>query len=164
MDTKTSQAAFGRDDFEAAAAFGYGIAVKALADLGQVPSLLFAGRKVDGRLQMAFVDDVDLENDADKRRLSWVMETLVSAEGVDMVLHISEAWTLIQPAEQGIPENSIEHHPRRQEAVVFNIRSKDCQTIVNNPLRRDPDRLERGAVDMGLELAGRLARKNSTRH
>ena len=88
---------------------------------------------------------------------------LLGQPEIEIAVHISEAWYLRDP-EIKAPQGSLKNHPQRNEAVIFNIMSRDCQTVVINPLSRDPLTLHRGKLDLSDELKGRMARKRSPAH
>ena len=83
---------------------------------------------------------------------------------IDFVAHITEAWM-----QKGFPEGRIADNPERMETILFNILSKDYQTLVVNPLRRNPSRLtirlrwrpspvRSGTIRMALSSGTREAR------
>ena len=148
-------------DFEAVADHCYRTARKIVAKGDAVEPILLMGMVRDGTLKIPSVGRVPVQSTSDKECLMALMQALVQQLDVDFVVHITEAWLLVG---QTLPEGSIAEHPQRQEAVLFNIMSKDCQTVVINPLHRKPSRLERGKVDFDQQFEGRLVRPAPSRN
>lgn len=146
-----------RDQFEEVAADCYELSTSALEQLKEVPSMLLLGTLQDGTPFLEQGGLFAIDSDADKQRLVVLMTALVDHPRIDFVVHITEAWVLANP--KAMPKRSIAKHPKRTEAVLFNILSKDCQAIVMNPLQRNPLRLERGAIDFSMTLKGRMVRE-----
>lgn len=151
-----------REQFAAVADHCYHVASATLAKDGEVPPVLMIGRFRRGKLRILAAGFVPVEDASDKAKLTMSMQLLAREPRVDFVVHITEAWMLHNPVE--LPADSIAAHPQRQEAVIFNILSRDCQILVVNPLHRDPLRLERGEVNFSLELRGSMARPQPTRN
>jgi hypothetical protein len=148
-------------DFEAVAEHCYKVASPIVIGGETVESILIMGRVRDDELFFTSGGLVPIQSDGDKHRITALMEAMVEHPEVDFVVHITEAWTLLNPK---LPKGSIAKHPQRQEAVLFNILSKDCQTVVINPLHRNPSRLERGKVDFELQFKGRMVRETPPRN
>ena len=140
-----------QNDFAAVAEHCYRIASPLVIAGQPVAPVLIVGCIRDSVLQAAPGDRIPIRSDKDKQRLSALMQTLVEKPDVDFVVHITEAW--LRPLQQ-LPYSSMVENPQRQEAVIFNILSKDCQTVVINPLHRNPSRLERGQADFESQLRG----------
>jgi hypothetical protein len=104
---------------------------------------------------------VPTETEQDKDCVAGLMLGLAAEPDIEFVVHIVEAWVLVSPK---LPRGSIAKHPRRKEAVLFNILSKDCQILVLNPLHRKPNRLERGTLDFSLDYRGRFMRPPPVRN
>lgn len=158
--TKTTKPSLPRTlskaDFEAIAERCFQSASQTIAAGKPIPSTLLLGRMHDGKAEIGRVLFVPIEDSDHKIVLTALMEALVQEPDIDFAVHVTEAWFLANPTE--LPTRSIAKHPKRLEAVTFNIMSKDCQTVVINMLHRKPNRLERGAVDFTRELRGLMAR------
>lgn len=146
-------------DFEAVAAHCFAMVGPIAARGEPVAPFLLAGRCRDGSLEPAFTEFAPTRSERDRTRLARHLESLVRRPQIDFVAYVAEAWM-----RRGLPEGGVADDPERMEAVLFNILSKDCQALVINRLRRDPPRLERGAVDFSNLLAGRFARQPPTRN
>lgn len=146
-----------REDFEAVASRCYAMCAELIATCKHVPSLVILGRMVDGRPEFHEGGDFAIEKTQDKLLLTALMEALVKHTQIDFVIHVTEAWVLLNPVT--IPTRSIAKHPKRTEAVIFNILSKDCQVVVMNPLHRKPTRLEQGQVNFDMTFKGCMARE-----
>lgn len=148
-------------DFAAIAEHCYRVTSAVVAEGGVVAPIVIAGTCRNGNLEVSYTSLVAVRSDRDKNRIARFMQKLVQRPRFDFVVHITEAWVLIGP---NLPTGSIAQHPQRQEAVLFNILSKDCQTVVINPLHRTPSRLERGRVNFDLEVQGRFVRPTPARN
>lgn len=150
-------------DFAAIAEHCYGVTSAVVAEGGEVAPIVIAGTCRNRTLTVSFTKLVPTGSDRDKNRLARFMQQLVQRPRFDFVAHVTEAWVLLDP---DLPQitGSIANHPQRQEAVIFNILSQDCQTIVINPLHRNPSRLERGRVDFSMEVRGRFVRPTPARN
>ena len=144
-------------EFEAVAEHCFAAASQAVAKRQRVQSLLLLGRIRDGVVQIGEVMSVPVNRPEDREMLAALMETIVQRPTLDFVVHVTEAWLLLNPT--SLPTKSIANHPKRQEAVTFNILSKDCQIVVINRLHRNPSRLERGEVNFEMQIAGRMVRE-----
>ena len=152
-NTTTLPATMTQADFEAVADHCYKVASPIVIEGETVESILIMGRVRDNELFFTSGSLVPIQTDSDKHRITALMEAMVEHPEVDFVVHITEAWTLLNQKQL---KGSIAKHPKRQEVVLFNILSKDCQTVVINPLHRNPSRLERGKVDFELQFKVRL--------
>lgn len=151
-----------QQDFETIAAHCYDVASNIVARGKTVQSALVAGRILDnGELEVPQCGPAPTESDQDKDHLVQLMQALVQHPDLDFVVHVVEAWMLLSSE---VPDGSIADHPQRQEAVVFNILTKDCQLVVLNRLHRNPSRLERGKVDFSIGCGGRLVCPPPTRN
>lgn len=146
-----------REQFEAVAADCYELSTAALDHFKEVPSMVFIGTIRDGVPYLDQGTHHRITKARDKLELVALMTALVQHPDIDFVVHITEAWVLANP--KAIPSRSIAKHPKRTEAVLFNILSKDCQAIAMNPLKRNPLRLERGTIDFSMTLKGRMVRE-----
>jgi hypothetical protein len=150
-----------REDFEAIAAHCYRIVSKEVAKGREAAQVVLLGRCRDGvpRIQQAV--HTPLRDWQDKEAVTLLMTLAVADPEIDFALHVTETWILDLPDDGSaeIPTGSIAKHPKRREAVIFNIMSKDCQIVVINPLRRKPNRLERGTIDFDIQLKGRMVRE-----
>jgi hypothetical protein len=152
------------EDFKAIAEFCYRAveaARKALPATDILPPCVLFGSIEEGKLVIYDKFCPPLEDDHDKRMLLLFMETLVQHPDIDFAVFIAESWMLADSEDHDFTE-SIADHPQRQEAVVFNILSKECQAIVANPLYRDPLRLERGEII--TTIAGKMVRPKPPTH
>lgn len=149
-------------DFEGVADHCYKVANPIIIAGETVESVLIIGRARDGDLFFTPGGVLPINSEDDKHRIAALMETVVEHPDVDFVVHITEAWTLLH--QKTPPEGSIAKHPQRQEAVLFNILSKDCQTVVINPLHRNPSHLERGKVDFEYQFKGSMVREAPPRN
>lgn len=149
-------------DFQLVTDHCYQFARQIVTDGHPVMPMVIAGSVNDGRLKVKLLTRIPLETGSDKEMLTHLMDTLVQHQELDFVALVCEVWTanLKTPDYPG----SLAHHPERQEAVVFNIMSKDNQIAVINTLRRNPNRLKRGKVDFSLQMKGRMVRDPETKH
>jgi hypothetical protein len=148
-------------DFKAIAEFCFETTEKALKSLPpgrQLPPCVLLGSITHGEdygeiaIRHGFFPP--LEDDRDKAVLTMAMDEMVQAPNIDFAVFIVESWMLVNP--ETLPDESIANHPRRQEAVIFSILSKDSQVVVANPLHRNPLRLERGELITAMQ--GRMVR------
>lgn len=150
-------------DFQLIADHCYDVTRKIVRRKRSVKPVCIAGTVEDGKVVVQLSTHVPMETEHDKEMVPFVMEALVLHADFDFVVHICEAWTA--PVKDGVlPQGSLANHPKRQEIVVFNIMSKDCQTVVINPLHRNPSRLKPGKVDFSLKVRGRMVRDPETKH
>jgi hypothetical protein len=149
-----------REDFEAIAAHCYKIVSREVAKGRDAAPVVLFGRCRDGVLGIESATHTPMREWRDKDAVMLLMSLGVARPEIDFAVQVTETWVLDLPEDgsAGIPTGSIEKHPRRREAVIFNIMSKDCQIVVINPLQRKPNRLERGTVDFGITLKGRMVR------
>ena len=148
-------------DFDAIVDYCYRRACKAIRRDGGVRSMVIGGTIDEGKVSVRMSARTPMEDNDDKLMVAIVMQHLVQRDDLDFVVLVTEAWML--RAERGpLPEGSISRHPRREDVVLFNIMSKDCQTIVLNP--RYGARLERGKVDFDVKVRGRMVRDPETRN
>ncbi len=148
-------------DFEAIADYCYRLACKAIRRDGGVSSMLIGGTIDEGKVSVRMSVRTPMEDNDDKLMVTIFMQHLVQRDDCDFVVLITEAWML--RGEHGpLPEGSISQHPRREDMVLFNIMSKDSQTVVLNPRRGSF--LERGKVDFDFQVRGRMVRDPETRN
>lgn len=147
-------------DFKAIADFCFETAEKALKQFlpaGQaLPPCVLLGTITNGEIDIHHAFIPPLEDDRDKAVLAMTMDAMVKDDDTDFAVCIVETW-MLPHAEGHDPTQSIANHPRRQEAIMFNILSKDSQVVVVNPLHRDPLRLERGEM-FTRRMIGRMVR------
>ncbi len=146
-----------REDFEAVANHCYAMSAALLDKCKQMPSLVCLGRMVDGKPVLRHGGEFAIRKAEDKVMLTTLLKAAIQHAETDFVVHITEAWVLLHP--KTIPTRSIARHPKRTEAVIFNILSKDCQVVVMNPLHRKPTRLEQGQVNFDMTFKGRMVRE-----
>lgn len=148
------------------------VSLELISKFDQVPSLIFTGNleNLDNLEKPVFSrgGTFDINSAQDKQKLAHTLFKLVSLPENDFVLSMFEAWVLMSPDPEDIPKGSIEYHPKRTEAVIVNILSKEFQTVVVSALTRtrDPDdptkekiTLEKGSIDFDLKMNGTLVRK-----
>lgn len=152
---------FEKQHFEAVADRCYELAADFVKVGVQVPSLVVMGcMKGDGIICSGPLL-VPIENDLDKLMLTALMESAVASDQFDFAAHITEAWVVMNPEDM---KRQPSKHPRRQEIVMVNMMSKECQIAVMNPLHRKPNRLERGTINFGMTIKGRMARETPPRN
>lgn len=144
--------------FQAVADFCYAKAAHLVAQNQPVAPAVLAGVIEDRRFRVLSAGILSGNPEGARINPLSLLEVLVHQPRIDFAVHTTEAW-YVQGHRGEAFEGSLADHPRREEAVIFNILSKDCQAVVINPLRRDPLRLERGAVDFSSTLRGRMARE-----
>lgn len=149
-----------REDVEAIAAHCYEVVSKEIAKGKSAAPLVLLGRCRDGIPSIHNAIHMPLQDWRDKEAVALLMTLAVADPDTDFALHVTEAWVLDLPKKNPrIPQRSIAKHPKRREAVIFNIMSKDFQVLVINPLHRKPNRLERGTIDFDITLKGRMVRE-----
>jgi hypothetical protein len=150
-----------KQHFEAVAARCYELATDFVRAGVQVPSLVIMGSMKGDGIICSGPLLVPIENNLDKLMLTALMESAVESKQFDFVAHITEAWVVRNPEDM---EHQPSKHPRRQEIVMVNMMSKECQIAVMNPLHRKPNRLERGTINFDMTIKGRMARETPPRN
>lgn len=145
-----------RADFQLVADRCYRVANKIIQKGKSVESVLILGNINNGKLKVLHSSFMPMDEQS-KDMLVLLMQDLLQHPELDFVAHVTEAW-FVSVKDDVIPEGSLADHPNRQEMVIFNIMSKDCQTVVLNPLHRNPNRLEPGKVDFETNMKGRMVR------
>lgn len=150
-----------QEDFEAIAAHCYNVVSKEVARGREAAQVVLLGRCRDGVPSIQNAMHTPLRDWQDKDAVTLLMMLGVADPEIDFAVHVTESWVLALPKDGTgeVPTGSIAKHPKRREAVLFNIMSKDCQVVVINPLHRKPNRLERGTIDFGITLKGRMVRE-----
>ena len=149
-------------DFQVIADRCYDVTRKIVRRKQSVIPVCIAGTVEDGKVAVQLSTHVPMETEHDKDMVARFTEALVQHPDIDFVVMVSEAW-FVSANDGVIPEGSLADHPNRQEMVIFNILSKDCQNIVMNPLCRNPSHLKRGKVDFSLKATGRMVRDPETK-
>ena len=81
-----------------------------------------------------------MEGPGGKDELALAIEALTAMPNHDFCVFVHEAWTLKAASQEELERcarKSLEHHPEREEALVFNVRSKDLHAIAMIPILRD---------------------------
>lgn len=161
-----------RENFQSIFDKAFEVSLELISKFDQVPSLIFTGNmetfesSIDpnnlGKPVFSRGGTFKINSSEDKQKLAHTLFKLVSLPENDFVLSMFEAWVLMNPDPNDIPKGSIEHHPKRTEAVIINILSKDFQTVVVSSLTRTKDKitLEKGSIDFDLKMNGTLVRKS----
>ena len=102
-----------------------------------------------------------IADDEDKEMIVMMMEAALCNSAIDFAVGIFECWYVRNPEPMG-PEDTLADHPRKIEAVIVNILSKDSQVVVIHPLHRNPTRIEPG--ESFTEMKGRFVRPKPPRH
>jgi len=149
-------------DFQLVADRCYRVASKIIRKGKAVESVLILGNVNDGKVKVLHSSFMPMHQQG-KDMLVLLMQALLQHPELDFVAHVTEAW-ILSLKDGATPQPGISNHPDREEVVVFNIMSKDCQTVVLNPLHRNPNRLERGKVDFATKVKGRMVREPETKN
>ena len=151
------------DDFQLVADHCYHVTRKIVRKGKTVAAVVIAGTVGERGVNVKLSIGAPMEDDTDKYMVTQLTEALVQHPDIDFVAMVSEAWFVATKDKRDL-EGSLADHPDRQEAVIFNILSKDCQIVVMNPLHRNPSRLTRGKLDFSVKFAGRMARDPETKN
>lgn len=128
-----------------------------------LPPVVLMGAKRNGDMVIkGAMMPPTLDGAADKDAVTLFMTSIVQTPAIDFVVLVAESWVVAHAKEHDPPQQSIANHPQRQEAVIFNIMSKDSQAVAVNWLHRYPLRLERG--EMLTQMQGRMVRSKPPAH